>query len=42
MRQAIRDQCIVITVFSIAAIRLIQPYLPHGGALEYSLIVTDW
>lgn len=42
MRQAIRDQCIVITVFSIAAIRLFQPYLPRGGALEYSLIVSGW
>jgi hypothetical protein len=25
-----------------SGIRLIQPYLPRGGALEHSLIVTDW
>jgi hypothetical protein len=35
VRQAIRNQCIVITVFSIAAARLTQPYLPRGAALEY-------
>jgi hypothetical protein len=38
MRPAIRNQCIVITVFSIAAVGLIQLYLPRGGAPEYSLI----
>jgi hypothetical protein len=38
MRPAIRNQCIVITVFSIAAAGLIQPYLPRGEAPEHSLI----
>ncbi|CAE6728149.1 hypothetical protein [Paraburkholderia haematera] len=38
MRPAIRRQCVVITVFSIAAVGLTQPYLPRGEALEYSLI----
>ena len=40
MRSAVRNQCIVITVFSIAAVRLIHPYLPRGGALAYPLIGT--
>jgi hypothetical protein len=41
MRPTVRNHCIVITVFSIAAVvGLTQPYLPRGGALEYSLIGT--
>lgn len=38
MRPAIRNQCIVIIVFSKAAVGLIQPYLLRGGAPGYSLI----
>lgn len=40
LRPTVRNHCIVITVFSIAAVGLTQPYLPRGGALEYSLIGT--
>jgi hypothetical protein len=40
MKSANRDQCILITVFSIVAERLIKPYLPHGEAPEYSLTGT--
>ncbi len=38
MRPAIRNQCIFISVLSIAAVGLTQPYLPRGGALECSPI----
>lgn len=38
MRPATHNQCIFISVLSIAAVGLIQPYLPRGGAPEYSLI----
>ncbi|WP_269739957.1 hypothetical protein [Paraburkholderia sp. USG1] len=38
MKPAIRNQCIVNTVFSLVGMRLIRSCLPRGGALEYSLI----
>jgi hypothetical protein len=42
MKPACRDQCIVNTVFSPVSmrrgVRHTQPFLPHGEALEHSLI----
>ncbi|WP_146144147.1 hypothetical protein [Paraburkholderia sp. BL25I1N1] len=49
MKPACRNQCIVNTVFSLVSMRPgvshTLPSLPHGEALEYSLIDTlefDW